>query len=404
MTISPPEVKSVGDVYELHWQNERVYMRIDHIAEGDSITGEFNISLNGKDNKQEHLYQSRINMLSSQGKKSLSDALHKRHDLEWETLIEQACYRTIEAFRSGDPVLGIGDMPKREKPKYRLYPWIIEDGMTSMYGFGGSGKSYIAGFIVVMIQTGTHLIGFHPIQGNCLVLDWESCQEDWDERIKAIASGMGMLTPLILYKRCYRTLSSDILEIQKIVLTENVKLVVIDSVGMASELTSEYHTSAIQMLRAARSLGVSVLLIDHKTKQNELFGSIYKMNEVRSAFEIKSVAEAGGNTMDISIKHTKINNGALTKPLGLHIEFKGTEDSTEQATFSRVEITDIPELAKEEPLWIQIRADLKRGPMTVEALSEDLGVEEASIRTNLNRHKETFVKTEKGWGILDKPE
>jgi hypothetical protein len=401
MGISSPEMKSVGDVYQFHWVPEGIHMRVDHIAEGESITGEFNVALNGQNNAIKHLYQVRINMLSATGKKSLCEALNKRHPLQWDEIVEQACFGVIRAYREGDPVLAVGDMPKRDKAKYRLYPWIIEDGMTSMYGYGGSGKSYVAGMIVVMVQTGYQLLGFRPIQGNCLILDWESCQEDWDERTKAISNGFGIKPPLILYKRCYRPLANDIPEIQKIVLSEDVKMIVIDSVGMASELTSEYHASAIQMLRATRSLGISALLIDHKTKTNELFGSVYKLNEVRTAFEIKSTAEAGGNTMDISIKHTKINNGPLTKPIGLHVEFSGTEDTTEKAIFSKVEVADIPELAKDEPAWIQIRNELRRGPMTVEALSEDLGIEEAAIRVNLNRHKEVFVKTLDGWGIVD---
>jgi hypothetical protein len=396
-------LKSVGDVFELHWTPENVYMRIDHIVEGDSLTGEFTIGLNGTD-KVNHLYAGRINMLSVSAKKTFADVLKKRYDLEWDTVIEQACYKTIEAYRQGEPAVTVGDMPERTKNRYRLFPFIMEDSMTTLYGLGGSCKSYVAAFLVVMIQTGVGRLGFDPIKGNCLILDWEACQEDWDERIKAIKLGMDIEAPeLPIYKRCHRILANDILEIQKLVLEHNIKTVIVDSVGMASELTDSYHSSAIQMLRAARSLGCAILLLDHESKNKELFGSVYKLNEVRSAFEVKATQEEGSDIACLSIEHTKINNGPKTKRIGLEITFTGDDDHTEMAIFKKIDIADIPELSKSLPLKFRIASELKHGAMMISLLAEALEQKEDTIRVTLNRNKDLFVKlTDGSWGLLSK--
>jgi hypothetical protein len=400
---SIPSVDSVGDIYQLHWSPENILIKIDHLTEDDAITGEFTISLNGSTPPQ-HVYQGRLNMLSVTGKKSFSEALKKRVDFDWDTIIEQACFKTIQAYRQGEPVSQIGNLPERNKVRYILYPYVMADSMTTIYGYGGSCKSYIAAFLAVMIQSGVGKIGFNPIMGNVLILDWEACREDWDERIKAIKLGMGIDSDsLPFYKRCYRTLAADILEIQKVILENKIKVVIIDSVGMASDVGDSFHSSAIQMLRAARSLSCSILLIDHKSKQNEMFGSVYKQNEVRSAFEIINNQEEGDDKVYLSIEHTKMNNGPKTKRVGLEIEFVGNEDITDLATFKRVDLADIPELSKNLPLKSRIEGELKRGALSVVSLAEVLEQKEDSIRVILNRHKDMFIKLSDGnWGLVSK--
>lgn len=403
MTVSVPILNSVGDVYELHWVEEGIYITLDHVSEGENMNGEFHVELNGTENKRSHVYQAKMNLLSISAKKSLAEALRKRRDdFEWETIIEQACYKTIEAFRRGDPTTVIGYLPQRTKPRYRMYPFVLEENMSSLFGNGGSGKSYVACFIAVSVQTGMPFLGYSPIQGNVLILDWEATQEDWDEMIKAVSAGFGIDPPLIFYKHCYHTLPDDIIEIQKVVMQEDIQLVIIDSVGMASELVGEYHSSAIKMLRAARSLGCSILLLDHKTKEGKQFGSIYKINEVRSAFELKSAKDSTGKLLDISIKNTKINNGAFAKTQALRIEFTGDDNTTEIARFSTINLNESEELSKDEPVWSRISYVLRGGPLTIDQISDELSVEKANITTNLNRHKKHFLKLNDGrWGLKD---
>ncbi len=404
MTISKPEFDSVGDVYKLKWDAEHIIAQVDHLTESnDTVTGEFRFSLNGE--RGGHLYMGKLNMLSAGAKDTFAKELSKRLELDWDTILEQTCVKIIEEYRKGDPCVQIGDLPQREKPRYRLYPWVLEENITSIFGAGGAGKSKLATFIAILVQTGEDSIGFKPLKGNVLILDWESCREDWDEYIKAVKFGMcfeSKETPY--YKRCYRTLANDIIEIQNLVLEKDIKLIIIDSVGMASELSEQYHTSAISFLRAARSLKCSILLIDHESKEGKQFGSVYKQNEVRSAFDLKSSHEAGAKTLDMAISHIKTNSGVLMKPIGLHVSFEGTEDTTEMMILERTDVCNMPELSQTMPLKDRIINVLKRGTLKVETLTEELGLEKKSesyVKSVLTHYRNThFTKLADGtWGL-----
>lgn len=74
MTVSIPVLNSVGDVYELHWVEEGIYITLDHVSEGENMNGEFHVELNGTGNKRAHVYQAKMNLLSISAKKSLAEA------------------------------------------------------------------------------------------------------------------------------------------------------------------------------------------------------------------------------------------------------------------------------------------------------------------------------------------
>jgi len=408
MTVSIPDISSVGDVYKLIWIEEHIIAQIDHISEDrDTVTAEFNFRLNG--DVKGHLYMGKLNMLSATAKDKFAKELNKRLELEWDTILEQACVKVIEAYRKGEPAVRIGNLPSRQKPRYRLYPWILEDNITTIYGFGGKGKSKFATLLALTVQSGEDKLGnMNPIKGNVLVLDWESCKEDWDEYVKATVLGMCFESnDLPLYRRCYRTLANEILEIQALVLEHEIKLIIVDSVGMASEVTDQFHSSAISFLRAARSLPCSILLIDHETKEGKQFGSVYKQNEVRSAFELKSEQESGERVISMALYHTKANSGMLTKPQGFKVSFEGNEETTEMVIFERENVADMPELSKDVPLKDRLINVLARGALKIEEAAQEMGLEEKklpSVKSILKRYKNIvfYQLTDGTWGLLQK--
>lgn len=396
MTI--PTIESIGDVFVLNWEKEKVKIKLDRLYEkSEGITGEMLITQN-----EGHLYHARINLLSAHSKKVLANELSSRIDkLDWQAMIEQACTKTLLEYRKGEPVIQVGNLPKRETPRYRLKPFVLENELTSIYAYGGSGKSVIADFITVMVQSGVALLGFDVLKGNVLYLDWESSKETIDERVKAIKKGMGINdNELPYYRRCHRLVASEIVEIQMQVLEKNISLVIIDSAGMASGF-DDYHASAMDMLRAMRSLNIAVLIIDHKPKGSDtMFGSVYKTNECRACFEIKAIQEEGTSIMRMGIFHTKANDTRKHRPIGLQIDFIGDDDYTDEIVISKQGIEDMPELEEGLSIKLRIIGVLKHGAREVKDIAEDLELPEPTIRTTLNRNKKSFVRTEGGWGLL----
>lgn len=400
MTVTKPSIIHIGNVYHLHWEKEAIEIRVSRLIEDSrSTSGEFTVSTNGGG----HLYHARVNLLSSMAKRSLAKELSGRVDLDWDTMVEQACIETLERFRSGEPLTTVGNMPETRHLEYQLYPFCIKGEITTIYGFGGSGKSYIASLIATCIQCGAKRLDWNVKRGNVLILDWETRAETTDYRIKAIKAGMNITSPEFpFYKRCHRKLADDISEIQSIVLDKSINMIIIDSVGMASGLDKDFHNSAIEFLRALRSLGVTALCIDHKPKTADLmFGSIYKYNEVRSVFEIKSAQKEGDNEINIAIFHRKVNDAPLLKPRSYKITFEGNEYQTDEVLFNTTSIKDVPDLMGEFSLRTRVKAILLGGSKELEEIAEELGEKVDSIKTTLYRNKRDFIKlTDGAWGLL----
>lgn len=403
--ISKPTIQSIGDVFELVWETEKIRIKVDHLYESSQgVYAEITASKNGVA-KLQHLQHARINLLAVSAKKGLARQLSDRVELDWDTIIEQTCMNVLLNYRKGEPAIKVGDLPEHKKARYRLFPYVIDGEITALYGMGGAGKSYFAIYLALCIQCGCDFFGIHPVQGNVLILDWETSRYVVDERIKALKVGMCIeSSDLPLYRRCSHLLRDDIPEVQRIVLENVIKLVIIDSVGMASGF-DDYHSSAVSMLRALRSLGIACLCIDHMPKEGaSLFGSVYKVNEARSVFELQGIQTPGESHLEIALFHRKINDGRLVKPVSYHMEFFGDEEFTESVVISKQDIHSVVEFAKQTALKEQIVDLLKGGSMSLVEIAESLMVGEDIVKAVLYRNKKTFMKMAlvdaECWGLL----
>jgi hypothetical protein len=247
-----------------------------------------------------------------------------------------------------------------------------------------------------------------PTQGNVLLLDYETCPEEQNERIKAIRNGLGVSSGDIYYRYCEQPLPYDITEIQRIVLENDIKLIAIDSVVAAAGADPDKAEVATQYFNALRSLKITSLSVDHTAKSPESkgpFGSVFKYNRARSVFELRKSQEPGENTIELGLYHRKVNSGRLLPPSGYRITFSTNEFGImETVTFSKIDVRQVPELAGALPIKDRIAGLLVRGPMTTAELAETMDTGESTIRAILNRHKNIFTKVKNKWGLLTSEE
>jgi len=400
--ISKPEIQSIGDVFELRWVDEKIHIKVDHLHESaQGLYAEITASKNSGDSLQ-HLQHARINLLTVSAKKGLARQLSDRVEADWDTIIEQTCVNVLRQYRKGEPVMEVGNLPKHTKARYRLYPYILNNEITAIYGMGGSGKSYFVVYLALCVQCGHGFFGIDPIQGNVLILDWEASPYVADERVKALKEGMGIsVEGLPFYRRCSHLLRDDVQEIQRIVLEHQIKVVVIDSVGMASGF-DDYHNSAVSMLRALRSLGIACVCIDHMPKAGgSMFGSTYKVLEARSVFELQGIQTPGESNLDIALFHRKINDGRIVKPVSYHVEFTGDNEVTSSVVIKKQDVQDVAEFAKQTALKEQIVDLLKVGSMPLLEIVDSLMISESVAKSVLYRNKKSFIKIgDDEWGLL----
>lgn len=398
-----PTIEKIGTEFIVDWKAEQIQFLISRIIEtAAGISAEILVT-----QSNQHLYNARVNVLSTHSKKEMAKELAKRVALDWETFVEQASTKLLVLYREGEPVIRLGNDDSLEPLEYTLYPLLLKDEHNVLFGDGGTGKSLIANLMATFVQYNLSDLGMVPQGGNVLFLDWETSEQTIKRRASAIRRGLNLTGDGFYYRFCEQPLANEIEEIRRQVIEKDIKLVIADSAGMASGMEADYHSVAIRYARALRSLKVTSLSIDHiaKGEGNTPFGSIYKRNIARSAFRIKHSQQPGDKDLYLALFHDKMNEGTLQKPFGFHIHFEGDEHILERIVFERINIADVPELAEGLPTRDRIKELLKYGARQAEDIAEELDKPLSTINTTLYRNKTWFIKLEnKEWGLLKEDE
>ena len=379
-----PAQTVTGGVYSYSWEGEQVQITVQRIREDGRHTPSADIRIRAK--PEGHIHFTRINLLSTQARNQVARHCAGRctRGRDWDALIEQTCVMTLDHWRQGEPVVNLGTVKPSPEPSYRLKPFLLENEATLIYGDGGIGKSYVAGYLASQVDQGVKLGAFEPIQGKVLYLDYETNAEIAARRFQALAKGFGFgADSNVLYRFCFQPLAADISEVQKIVAESEIDCVVVDSAGPACGGDPESASSAINYFTALRSLRRTSLTIAHRSKSGSVgpFGSVYWVNYPRATYELKKAQETGENTMHVAMIHKKVNEGQLQEPVAFRFTFhKGAVTVAEES------IENVPEFSSELPVAEQLaRALSQGGPQSAKELAEATQLNLGSIQVTLSR-------------------
>ena len=401
MSASKPTLQSLGSIYQLDFSDERVSVRVDRIIESSKHETSGEITITSRIPGQVgHIHQARLNLTSSSTRKSMAKFLEERiPGLDWSGIVEFICVLVLEKHREGTPIIKLADHAMPEGLTHRLSPYLQERQPALFFGEGDTGKSWLAFFFSVLVSMGMSKLGMEAEPGNVLYLDYETDEDTLWERVNLISAGLDIAIPDgIYYRQMHQLLAADLQQINKLVVDNNISLVVVDSAAPAVG-EPESSTPTTEYFRALRSLRTSTLTIAHVSKggkENEPFGSIFWRNLPRANFRVTASHEPGASQFVIGLKHTKSNNGRRIKDRAYQITF-----SDGQVTFDHATITDFPDLAKGLSHGQRISAALQKGAQSVSELAETLDLPEGTVRTTLNRHKdEMFAIAENAGGII----
>ena len=236
----------------------------------------------------------------------------------------------------------------REKPAPR--GWLVENSIweghaASWFGEGGVAKSLLAMHLALTLSAEKlrYWMAFAVKTVPVLYLDFELDADEQHRRALSLASGMGLDDiPKNFYYLSAATLPPA--EAFEIAAGEcrrlGVKLIIVDSVGFALDGDSENARDVLGFYRACiqplKDAGASPLLIDHQAKiikgekysDKQAFGSVYKTNAVRSAFQIRGSHEQGEITATFT--HKKNNFGWKEQDFSLKVLFDGGRISVDR--------------------------------------------------------------------------
>jgi len=409
-----PEFERLGLGYRLTESESSVDIRIDHVKRSSGeLSADIAIRCNlagVKTAKDGILHVGRMNLTAVRTRESLAKYLSTRtpgFDIDWHFLMEMLVIEVMDAEREGSPIEMAGTSPVLSRAaSYVVDPIIRKDAVSLLYGPGGAGKSVLALACALSVAAGREIVpGIAPaVKGNVMYLDWETDRETVNERIAYIAAGHGFDAPNIFYRRCTRPISDDAIFLASAIKDNGIVLVVVDSAAMAMGSGSEHSDasdSTLNLFWSLRTLGTTVQLVDHvskaelsvagKTRGKMPYGSIFKVNLARAAWEVRNTTDAGDDSVSMSLIHTKANDAALHAPMGFNIVF-----GNQSIRFSGAAI------AVGAPMTLADRiADLlEGGDMPLNEIAEEMDVSEPRARTAMRddkRFKED--KFGSGWAL-----
>ncbi len=224
--------------------------------------------------------------------------------------------------------------PRSAPASRHLVERLLLDGETTvLFGDGGSGKSLFALAVALSVSTGVPLpCGFKPTRSvPVLLLDWESCREEHEDRLHRLCSGLGVSVGApIYYRPMMRPLAGENPKLLAEARALQVGLIIIDSLIPASGAEPEGADAATRTMTAIRAFSpASRLVVSHVSKiaadqrgPSRPFGSVFTANLARATWELQK-ADVEGD-LEVGLFNRKCNSGRLVPPLGLRIEFTET--------------------------------------------------------------------------------
>jgi hypothetical protein len=392
--MNAPEITEYGLGYRYHWAIEQIEITVDAVREEKgNVHGEMTISTVQPDGTRPLT----IKTLQLTGSRSTSDlAKHLASmaagitEAQAKAFVEWAATTSVVRYRQGEPVLTMNGRAPISHIPWRLQPLVYEKMPTVVYAPGGTGKSYLALFIGLLTVQGGPFLGtdrpsrLNAVQGGCLYLDWEGSPDAFQLRLsRLVTAHLDLANVEMQYLSMRRPLADDLLTVQRHVKNYASKLLIIDSLALASGGDINSPDSAIRFFSALRSLHCSSLIVAHVAKTEtgngkSIFGSVFFTNLARSVFEVEPHQDEGSLMKRLVLRHTKCNEGARQAPLAFSFDFGHASGGVQ---VEPIGMEDLPSPEATQSKVDKLKAALADGPKTNEELAQATGFSAHTVRS-----------------------
>lgn len=330
----------------------------------------------------------RINLSSVTARTSLRRELEDRNKIAWKDRIDQIVVAAGMALNDERKPVVLKQRSERTLQNWLLQPIAERNQHSMIFAKGGTGKSLVALALcasAVSDQSFIPGIEVTEFKHRALYLDWETDEETHELRLTQLCTGRGVIFPedRIHYIRMDGPITDQVDYLHDYIVKNDIGLVVIDSVGAATQGDINTPEAALGFIRAIRALGrVTVLSITHIgwEASDRPFGSSYFWNGPRSIWQLKGEQAQGESESNLGLFHRKTNNGMYQADIGLKVEFSETAIRYYRQNLQATK------LASDTPPRDQIMEILSNGRLRLGAIYDELPeLQKATIRQTLAR-------------------
>lgn len=265
-TRRPFRREGLGYVWEI--ADRGVELRADYITYRNSdLYAQVAITINDRP-----LHTANYNLSMALSRKSMREELERRTrnlELRWSDIIEQFCLGVIGAERQGQPTQYTSATSKR-LTSYIVDYLIIKNKANLLFAPGGSGKGMLCVGLCCAVASKRGLGSLTTQPALPFYFDWEDDFETFNDRLNAVARGMGVEVPSLPYRRMRGLVSDRINEMARAIAEAGATFGVIDSFsaagGTVSDRGASWDAIAHRLFDALDMVpDVTWLIIDHVT-------------------------------------------------------------------------------------------------------------------------------------------
>lgn len=332
--------------------------------------------------------------------------------LDWERKVNQIALAVMKECRKNIPASYVGmEEGVTLAADYLVEPILYRDLPNVIFGDYASLKSITAMVLAYIAQLPftENKLGLTPDKEKpspCLWLDYEGQSTSFKKQWTAIQKGFvpDYEVP-ILYKEMTVPLADAITEVRREMLENQIRHIVVDSLGPAAGGNLNDPEPAIRYHGALRTLGGTSTTLAHNSKDpnsgsKSIFGSVFFSNLARSIFQCKADKVPGSKTTLVSLKQIKASLSLPHESIGFIYTF---DEQANTITVCNTDLKGTP-LAGDLTISLRIKDALRAGSMTVKELAEAIEEHEPSVRTALSRLKKgehpSVVQLGDKWGLL----
>lgn len=339
MAAPLPIITRSGDDFMVAYQDLDLKFQLFNVHDGRSgVTAEVTVTSENPALAGGELMWENVTLNSGQSRATAAKRLSARWPggPDFEILMHEVCRVVTKRMRDGEPFVVLSGT-KRQGDRYRLTPLLPENQITLLWGDGGVGKGWFALTAALSIMKGDAYLGMAGIPGNVLYLDWETDEEEIDDRLARLCEGLMITAPDMTYRRCFMPIADDLQQILRFIGTRQFDLIIVDSMGLAVGGNPNDSGDTIRAMSAIRQFRTSVLCLDHANKSTDgsggqnvaqsgkSIGNSYKYHHARSVFELKAGERLDDKTLEVGLFHHKANNGKKWAPMGFRFTFDGND-------------------------------------------------------------------------------
>jgi energy-coupling factor transporter ATP-binding protein EcfA2 len=220
---------------------------------------------------------------------------------------------------------------------------LLSEDINVMYGQSGSGKSYLAAIWGQAIQHGVSICGLRTIQGNVLLIDYETTAAKIRRRLRRINAGLGLEGNPMLYIPASVPIAHQLEALQRYVMQHDIGFIIVDSLARAvgGKITDEEGVGT--MFEGLRQLELPALIIHHTNRADEYYGSPFIRAYARNLWRLRSVQNEGTSRLSIQLQQEKENDGPGIGNLGFVLEFEGDPVDPDSVTLSPQDASLVPD-------------------------------------------------------------